>query len=64
VTSALLVAHIVSSAANLTPDVGHKIEVTGTAVPVKDAEQMKPAPPKAPHYMKLTAIKMLSPTCP
>jgi hypothetical protein len=55
---------IVSSAANLTPHVGHKIEVTGTAVSVKDAEEMKPAPPKAPHYMELTAIKMLSPTCP
>lgn len=55
---------IVSSAANLAPHVGHKIEVTGAAVPVKDAEGMKPAPPKAPHYMKLTAIKMLSPTCP
>ena len=55
---------IVSSTANLAPHVGHKIEVTGTAVPVKDAEEMKPAPPKAPHYMKLTAIKMLSTTCP
>src|SRR5437867_7109418 len=55
---------IVSSSANLAPHVGHKIEVTGTAVPVKDAEEMKPAPPKAPHYMKLTAIKMLSTTCP
>ena len=55
---------IVSSTANLAPHVGHKIEVTGTNVPVKDAEEMKPAPPKAPHYMKLTAIKMLSQTCP
>ena len=55
---------IVSSTVNLAPHVGHKIEVTGTAVPVKDAENMKPAPPKAPHYMNLTAIKMLSTTCP
>jgi ABC-type sugar transport system substrate-binding protein len=55
---------IVSSTANLAPHVGHKIEVTGTAVPVKDAEAMTPAPPKAPHYMKLTAIKMMSTTCP
>src|SRR5438552_17461947 len=54
----------VSSTANLTPHVGHKIEVTGTAVPVKDAEEMKPAPPKSPHYIKLTAIKMLSTACP
>ena len=55
---------IVSSTANLAPHVGHKITVTGTAVPVKDAEAMTPAPPKAPHYMKLTAVKMESPTCP
>ena len=55
---------IVSSTANLAPHFGHKIEVTGTAVPVKYAEEMKPAPPKASHYMKLTAIKMLSTTCP
>ena len=55
---------IVSSTANLAPHVGHKIAVTGTAVPMKDAEAMKPAPPKAPHYMKLTAVKMISATCP
>ena len=55
---------IVASTANLTPHVGHKIAVTGTAVPVKEAESMKPAPPKAPHYMNLTAIKMIAATCP
>lgn len=55
---------IVSSTANLAPHVGHKIAVTGTAVPVKEAESMKPAPPSAPHYMKLTAIKMVSAACP
>jgi hypothetical protein len=55
---------IVSSTANLAPHVGHKIEITGSAVSVKDAEDMKPAPPKAPHYMKITAIKMVSTTCP
>ena len=55
---------IVSSTANLTPHVGHKIEVTGTAVPAKEAEEMTPTPPKAPHYMKLTAVKMISATCP
>jgi len=54
---------IVSSSANLKPHVGHKIEITGTAVPPADAEAMKGVP-KAPHYMKVTAIKMLSPTCP
>ena len=54
---------IVSSTPNLAPHVGHKIEVTGTAVPPAEAEK-DPNVPKAPHYMKLTAIKMLSPTCP
>ena len=54
---------IVSSEANLAPHVGHKIEVTGTAVPAKEAEA-DPKVPKAPHYMKLTAIKMISTTCP
>ncbi len=54
---------IVSSSANLAPHVGHKIEVTGTAVPPKEAEEGKNVP-KAEHYMKLTAIKMISTTCP
>jgi hypothetical protein len=54
---------IVSSTANLAPHVGHKIEVTGTAVPAKQAEADKNVP-KADHYMKLTAIKMISTTCP
>jgi hypothetical protein len=55
---------IVSSTANLAPHIGHKIDITGTAVPSKEAESMKPAPPKADHYMRLTAIKMVSTTCP
>jgi hypothetical protein len=54
---------IVSSTANLKPHVGHKIEITGTAVPPADAEAMKGVA-KAPHYMKVTAVKMISPTCP
>ena len=54
---------IVSSSANLAPHVGHKIEITGTAVPAKDAE-VDPNVPKAPHYMKVTDIKMISTTCP
>ncbi len=54
---------IVSSTANLKPHVGHKIEITGTAVPPAEAEAMKDVP-KAPHYMKVTGVKMLSPTCP
>ena len=54
---------IVSSDVNLAPHVGHKIEITGTAVPPADAEAMKGVP-KAPHYMKVTSIKMISTTCP
>ena len=54
---------IVSSDANLAPHVGHKIQVTGTAVPANQAETDTNVP-KAPHYMKLTAIKMVSTTCP
>jgi hypothetical protein len=54
---------VVSSTANLAPHVGHKIQVTGTAVPAKDAEAEKDVP-KAEHYMRLTAIKMVSTTCP
>ena len=55
---------IVSSSANLAPHVGHKIDITGSAVPNAEAEAMKPAPPKADHYMKITAVKMVSATCP
>jgi hypothetical protein len=55
---------IVSSKDNLAPHVGHKIDITGTAVPNAEAEKMNPAPPKADHYMNLTAIKMVSATCP
>ena len=54
---------VVSSSANLAPHVSHKIEVTGTAVPAGEAEADKNVP-KAPHYMKLTGIKMISPACP
>jgi hypothetical protein len=55
---------IVESKANLAPHVGHKIDITGVAVPNAEAESMKPAPPKADHYMRLSAIKMVSATCP
>jgi hypothetical protein len=54
---------IVSSTASLAGHVGHKIEVTGTAVPAKEAEADKKVP-KAAHYMNVTAIKMISTTCP
>ena len=54
---------IVSSTVNLAPHVGHKVEITGTAVPAKEAE-MDPNVPKAPHYMKVTAMKHIAATCP
>jgi hypothetical protein len=54
---------IVSSSANLAPHVGHKVELTGTAVPAAEAEADANVP-KAPHYMKITAVKMISATCP
>ena len=53
---------VVSSTANLAPHVGHKIEVTGVNVPAAEAEADKSVP-KAPHYMKLSGIKMISTTC-
>jgi hypothetical protein len=45
---------ITETTANLTPHLGHKVEITGVVVPGKD---------KA-HTMKVTAVKMISPTCP
>ena len=53
---------LVASTVNLEPHVGHKIEVTGVAVPATEAEKDKSVP-KAPHYMKLSGIKMVSTTC-
>jgi hypothetical protein len=56
---------IVESTANLAPHVGHKIDITGTGVPSAEAEAMtKMKPSKGDHYMKITAIKMVSATCP
>ena len=45
---------IAQSTANLTPHLGHKVEITGVAIPGKD---------KA-HTMKVTAVKMISAKCP
>ncbi|MQA30650.1 MAG: hypothetical protein GEU82_12575 [Luteitalea sp.] len=55
---------IIESKANLAPHVGHKIDITGTGVPNAEAENMKTKPSKGDHYMNITAIKMVSPTCP
>ena len=54
---------IVGSMTNMAWYQSQKIQITGSAVPVKDAEQMEPAPPKAPHYMNVTAVKVIAKTC-
>lgn len=55
---------IVSSTVELAPHVGHKVELTGTAVPEDEAIKENKDVPKAPHYMKVTAMKHISATCP
>jgi hypothetical protein len=55
---------IVSSAVNLAPHVGHKVELTGTAVREEEAMKENKDVPKAPHYLKVTAMKHISASCP
>lgn len=55
---------IVTVKEKLDPHVGHKIDITGTAVPAAEAEKASPKPSKADHYMNITAVKMVSATCP
>jgi hypothetical protein len=55
---------IVSSTVDLAPHVGHKVELTGTAVPEDEATKENKDVPKAPHYMKVTAMKHISAACP
>jgi hypothetical protein len=45
---------IAETTANLTPHLGHKVEITGVAVPANNKT----------HTMKVTAVKMISATCP
>lgn len=45
---------IAETTANLTPHLGHKVEITGVAIPGKDKI----------HTMKVTAVKMISSKCP
>lgn len=52
---------IVSARLNNLPGfVGRKVEVTGTAVPVAEAEKMDKKPAKAEHYMNITAVRLIS----
>jgi phage tail sheath protein FI len=55
---------ILDSKATLAPHVGHKVEITGVNVPAAEAETMKPAPATGDHSMKLSAVTMVSATCP
>jgi hypothetical protein len=54
---------IVETKAKLAPHVGHRIEITGTDIPVKEAESMKEKPQKGDHYMRVTAMKHVAPEC-
>jgi hypothetical protein len=55
---------VVESKDSLAAHAGHKVDITGVNVPAAEAEAMKPAPPKGDHYMKVSAVKMVSATCP
>ena len=55
---------IVSSSVALKGHVGHKVEITGTAVSEDAAMKENKDVPKAPHYMRVTAMKHIAPTCP
>jgi hypothetical protein len=55
-------AVIVSSSTELASHVGHKVEITGTLVPAKEAEA-DPNVPKAFHYMNVTAAETISGSC-
>lgn len=54
----------VTSKDSLAAHVGHKVDITGVNVPAAEAEKQSPAPPKADHYMRVSAVKMVSATCP
>jgi hypothetical protein len=56
------VATIVSSDVDLAAYLKHRVEVTGTIVPAKEAEET-PNVSKAFHYMHVTAIKTVSASC-
>jgi trans-2-enoyl-CoA reductase len=57
-----------SKGVDLAPHVSHKMTITGTTVPTKaaaKAEGTKDTKKDAAEYhMRITAIKMVSPTCP
>ena len=54
---------IVESKPNLAPHVGHTITITGVDVAAKEVASSKTKLDKAEHYMKVSDMKMVSPTC-
>lgn len=55
---------IVESKDKLDAHVGHKVDITGTEATAKEVDSMKGKVSKADHYMKVSAVKMVSATCP
>ena len=57
---------LVESTVNLSPHLGHKIEITGTtdSAREKKEEKDKQEGKKVDHYMKVSAVKMISAACP
>jgi hypothetical protein len=54
---------------DLTPHVGHKVTITGSALNAKDAAKAEgnaglKKEEKGEHHMKVEAVKMVAPSCP
>jgi len=57
----------VASGVNLTPHVGHKVTITGTTISTAAAAKKEKEPAKkeaGEHHMAVSAVKMVSATCP
>jgi hypothetical protein len=55
------ITEVASTVQKIDAHLGHKVTITGTAVPAPKAEGGKPM---GEHYMKIDAFKHVSPTCP
>ena len=57
-----------TSGVDLSPHVGHKVTITGTAVGAKAAAKTEGTKDvkkeRAEHHMRVSAVKMVSATCP
>jgi hypothetical protein len=57
----------VASGVNLAPHAGHKVTITGTTISTAAAAKKEKEPAKkeaGEHHMAVTAVKMVSATCP